>query len=97
MLHDTVAETMCDELRLMDQLFHHYDQSVRPRRNSSQTVNVQVRFNLQQINDLVRDLPAFSLLVDYCQLITITIGHISYDYASAACGSARFLSVILSA
>jgi len=40
----------------MHQLFDisGYDASVRPRRNSSETVVVDVRFNLQQINDLVR-------------------------------------------
>lgn len=57
----TDAESECDEQRLMQQLFSNYDRRVRPRRNSSQTVNVQIRFNLQQINDLVR------LYINCCQ------------------------------
>jgi len=48
------AGNRCDELRLMKRLFRYYDSTVRPRRNSSQTVSVEVLFSLQQINDLVR-------------------------------------------
>ena len=39
----------------MNQLFRGYDRSVRPRYNSSETVEVLVRFSLQQLNDLVSD------------------------------------------
>jgi len=38
---------------LVKELFKYYDPTVRPRYNSSHTVNVRVRFSLQQINDLV--------------------------------------------
>lgn len=50
----SVSEWKCEEQKLMRKLFKHYERSVRPRWNSSETVLVNVRFSLQQINDLVR-------------------------------------------
>jgi hypothetical protein len=47
------AVTRSHEHRLMNRLFGQYDTTVRPRHDSSQTVDVAIRFSLQQINDLV--------------------------------------------
>jgi len=56
----------------MKQLFdnYNYDRTVRPRRNSSETVTVDVRFNLQQINDMVSELFDVSVLIP---LMTVAI------------------------
>jgi len=54
MLCVLIAGSRCDEMRLMERLFRRHDRTVRPRLNSSQTVDVAIRFSLQQINDLVR-------------------------------------------
>ena len=53
---DLEALRASHEYNLQQTLFHDYDTSVRPRYNSSQTVNVSVRFSLQQIYDLVREI-----------------------------------------
>lgn len=41
------------EYKLVKDLFRHYDTSVRPRYDSSDNVEVTIRFSLQQIYDLV--------------------------------------------
>ena len=46
-------DPLSDEHRLMQELTTDYNTNVRPRSNSSTAVDIQVRFSLQQIYDLV--------------------------------------------